>query len=88
MRDHLKGCKGDKIKLGAVKKDMEPIDVEQPRMLEAAVSHPVEGTLSTEGAPHPAAHENPHHPPPAAVQEYHIPGAQQQPAQENPDDVC
>merc|ERR1712030_170665 len=48
MRDHLKGCKGDKI------------DVEQPRMVEAAVSHPVEGTLSTEGAPPPAAvQENP-----------------------------
>ena len=46
IRDHLKGCKGDKI------------DVEQPRMLEAAVSHPVEGTLSTEGASPTAAQED------------------------------
>ena len=43
----------------------DKIYVEQPRMSEVAVSHPVEGTLSTEGAPRPAA-----------VQEYHVSGAQ------------
>ena len=41
MRDHLKGCKGDKAELGVVQEDTEPGDMEQPKRLEAAVPSPV-----------------------------------------------
>ena len=88
LRAHSRGCKAwvggpnqdNQAELGVVQENTEHGYTEQPKRLETAVPSPVEGTLSTEEAPAPAAQENPHPSPPAAAQEHHIPGAQHQPA--------